>query len=53
MILKASFDPITNKEIEIIKNYLKIDKDVFLYVKDEGVINRKIRIKLLKKASKP
>ena len=53
MILKASFDPITNKEIEIIKNYLKVDKDVFLYVKDEGVIDRKIRIKLLKKAIKP
>ena len=53
MILKASFDPITNKEIELIKNYLKTDKDVFLYVKDEGVIDKKLRIKLLKKAIKP
>lgn len=52
MILVAPFDPITNKEIEIIKTYLKKYKKVFLYVEEKGEIPKAIRIKLIKLATK-
>ena len=53
MIIKANFDPITSKEIMIIKSYLKKNKEVFLYINDEGIASKEIRKQLLKKAIKP
>lgn len=53
MIIKANFDPITAKEMIIIKSYLKKNKEVFLYINDAGVASKEVRKRLLKKAIKP
>lgn len=51
----SSFDPISQKELDYIKDYRKKNhlRKVFLVVKDDGILDKKDRIKILKKAMKP
>jgi len=55
MILTCTFDPVTRNEIAYIRKYMKDHqiRDIFVKVEGDGILSRKIREKLLKKAVQP
>ncbi len=52
-IVSAPFDPITNEELNELKQLKKQYRDVYVQVQTEGQLDYNIRIRLLKKALKP
>lgn len=54
-IVCAPFDPVTKAEIDRLKRIVKVNgfRKVYLYVKEEGILERSVRIRLAKLAVRP